>query len=313
MTAITLLDVSLRDGGHRTNFNFSPSELQRIIEPLDSSGIEYIEVGYRNGSLHPIENMGAAGLCQKDYLLYCQSLLAKAKMAVMLHPCNVTSADLQELKACGVQLVRLCIAKGELQSAIPVIQQAKGLALKVSVNFIHLSYYTEAELDDVVEMASQYRPDIIYFADSNGSMLPLKVKNIFKKYTSRYALSFGFHAHDNLGLAQTNALAAMNGGVHFVDASLAGMGKGTGNLKLEFFIACLQAMDCKKYQLPPVLAAANFVRNSLKTSQGNLEMDEFIRGISDLSTADLKKMKESQSNCSPFYPRPIACPHDVRY
>ena len=293
MNPITVLDVSLRDGGHRTNFHFTDSELQGIIEPLDKAGLDYIEIGYRNGSLHPIANLGRAGFCDKAYLLFCQSLIKSAKMAVMVHPKNVTVAHLLELKNCGVQLIRICVEKGGLDGALPIIQQAQAIDLEVSVNFIHLSYYSETELDEVVEKVSQYHPDVVYFADSNGSLLPQKISIIYEKYTSRYAFPFGFHAHDNLGLAQANALAAISAGARFIDASLAGMGKGTGNLKTEFFIAYLQAIQIKKYHLQPLLTASNFVRSDLKIGHEALEMDEFIRGISDFSTADLKKFKKA--------------------
>lgn len=292
MDTIRILDASLRDGGHRTNFHFNNNELQEILRPLDNSGIEYIEIGYRNGSLHPIENLGRAGLCEKDYLLFCQSLIKNAKIAVMVHPENVTKSDLQELKDCGVYLVRICIAKGGVETAYPVIALCKELGLETSVNFIHMSYYDEKELDEVVEVVSKHQPDMIYFADSNGSMLPSKIQAIYGKYTKQYTIPFGFHAHDNLGLAQANALAALSNGVLYIDVSLAGMGKGTGNLKTEFFTAYLHAIDIKKYNLPEILSAANYVRKALGIGHEDLEMDEFIRGITDLSTADLKRYKE---------------------
>lgn len=288
MNSILLLDASLRDGGHRTNFHFSDRELQEILGPLDDSGIEYIEIGYRNGSLHPIENLGRAGYCDKNYLLLCQSLIKKSTIAVMAHPKNVDESDLIELKACGVGLLRICVGKGNLAVALPIIAIAKKIKLQVSVNFIHLSYYSEDELDDVVKQVSGYRPDMIYFADSNGSLLPHKVKAIYDKYTQSYSTPFGFHAHDNLGLAQANALAALSSGVRLIDTSLAGMGKGIGNLKTEFFIAYLQAINVKKYDLQAALSAANFVREHLNIGHEPIEMDEFIRGISDFSTADLK-------------------------
>lgn len=295
ISAITMLDVSLRDGGHRTNFHFSNFELEGILKPLDSSGVEYIEIGYRNGSLHPIENLGPAGFCHRDYLMFCQSLILSAKIAVMLHPKNVTLADILELKQYGVALIRICVAKGELEDALPLIDIVKSQGLEVSVNFIHLSYYTMEELDEVLEKTSGYQPDMVYFADSNGSMLPSKINDIYEKYTRHYAFSFGYHAHDNLGLAQANALAALGAGALYIDASLAGMGKGTGNLKTEFFVACLQAMGVEKYNLSDTLIAANFVRKHLKIGQEPLDMDEFIRGISDFSTADLKHFKSATS------------------
>lgn len=291
MGSISILDASLRDGGHRTNFHFKDDDLKKILVPLDNSGIEYIEIGYRNGSLHPIENIGKAGICPKDYLLYCQSLIKKAKIAVMVHPNNVTEQDLLELKNCGVKLIRICIAKNDMANAIPIIKLAKNLNLETSINVIHISYYTDNELDTLVEEICKHEPDMIYFADSNGSLFPDKIITLYQKYTSKYKISFGFHAHDNLGLAQANALAAVHSGVHFIDSSLAGMGKGTGNLKTEFFIAYLHANNIKKYNLEDVLTAANYVRDTLKIGHELIEMNEFIRGISDLSTADLKAYK----------------------
>lgn len=288
---IQLLDASLRDGGHRTNFHFQDEALKEILPALDRSGIEYIEIGYRNGSLHPINNLGRAGWCDKEYINFCRALILNAKMAVMAHPANITQDDLLELKNCGVDLLRICIAKDLFAAAIPVINQAKQIGLEVSVNFIHISYYTNTELDAVIAEANLQQPDMIYFADSNGSLLPSRVTEIYERYTSQYTIPFGFHAHDNIGLAQANALAAMNAGARFIDASLAGMGKGTGNLKTEFFIAYLQAINIKKYDLHEILNAANYVRDELKIGHEALEMDEFIRGVTDLSTADLKTYK----------------------
>ncbi|STY28132.1 4-hydroxy-2-oxovalerate aldolase [Legionella wadsworthii] len=281
---VMLLDASLRDGGHRTNFHFEDAQLEKILASLDVSGIEYIEIGYRNGTLTPAK-MGRAGWCAKEYLQFCRSLIRQANMVVMVFPSNLTQQDLVELKECGVDLLRLCITKNELTSALPKIKMVKKVNMKFAVNLANISSYQEKELDESLKQISEYVPDIIYFADSNGSLLPARISEIYEKYTSRYPIPFGFHAHDNLGLAQANTLAAMSSGVRFIDATLAGMGKGTGNLKTEFFVAYLHSIQLKKYNLDRVLEAANFVRTSLKIGQELIEMSEFIRGISDLSVA----------------------------
>jgi 4-hydroxy 2-oxovalerate aldolase len=292
--SINLLDVSLRDGGHRTNFHFTDENLARILKPMDNSGFEYIEIGYRNGSLHPIPDIGPAGLCEKAYLDSCKALIKNAKIAVMVHPDKVGKDDLLELKDANAALIRICIAKGEVERAFETLALCKALGFETSANFIHMSYYSEAEMDTVVGRMCQYAPDIIYFADSNGSMLPQNIAAMYGKYTKQYAIPFGFHAHDNIGLAQANAIAAIEHGATYIDASLAGMGKGTGNLKAEFFTAYLHALDIPKYNLDEVLTAANYVREALGIGQEALEMDEFVRGISDFSTADLKIHKTSK-------------------
>lgn len=288
---IDVLDVSFRDGGHRTNFHFKDEEVHEILTALDKSGLEYIEIGYRNGSIHPIENIGPAGLCQKEYLRFCKSNIKSARMAVMAHPKNINQGDLKELKECGVDLLRLCVIKGGIKEACPLIGMAKQQGLMVSINFIHASHYNDNELDAVVEKASSFTPDMIYFADSNGSLLPKRIDAIFQKYSQNYVIPLGFHAHDNIGLAQANVLAAMAAGAKYIDASLAGMGKGIGNLKTEFFTAYLHAIDIKKYRLDDILQAANYVRSALNIGNEPVEMDEFIRGIADLSTAQIKQRK----------------------
>ncbi|QMT58963.1 4-hydroxy-2-oxovalerate aldolase [Legionella sp. PC997] len=285
---VVLLDASLRDGGHRTNFNFDDIQLEEILRPLDNSGIEYIEIGYRNGTFTPLQ-VGRAGWCAKDYLLLCRSLIQTAKMAVMVFPNNLSQTDLIELKECGVDLLRICFAKNEPASALSKIKMAKEANLEVSVNLMCISFYKDNELDDSLKKISEYAPDIIYFADSNGSLLPTRTQEIYDRYIHKYPFQFGFHAHDNLGLAQANALAAMSSGVRFIDASLAGMGKGIGNLKTEFFVAYLHSIQLKKYNLDRILEAANFVRSSLKIGQEPVEMSEFIRGISDLSIVNAPK------------------------
>lgn len=280
--AIKLLDASLRDGGHRMNFNFQDCDLKAILTALDHSGIEYIEIGYRNNTLHSTEKLGRAGYCDKDYLLLCRSLVKNAEIAVMTYSMNISPEDLAELKNCGVSMLRICIAKDKLANALPIIDLARKAGLKSSANFTHISHYELEELDKSVEQVSQYQPDIIYFADSNGSVLPNRVKELYDRYTNHTAIPFGFHAHDNLGLAQANALAAIDSGAYFIDASLAGMGKGIGNLRTEFFTAYLHAINIKKYDLGHILNAANYVRNTLKIGHEAVEMDEFIRGVTDL-------------------------------
>jgi 4-hydroxy 2-oxovalerate aldolase len=50
-------------------------------------------------------------------------------------------------------------------------------------------------------------------------------------------------------------------------------------------------MRIEKYNLQEALDAANYVRKNLNSGHEEIEMDEFMRGISDLSTADLARLK----------------------
>jgi 4-hydroxy 2-oxovalerate aldolase len=290
MSQLTLLDVTLRDGGNRVNFHFSDDALASILKPLEHSGVDLVEIGYRNGAIRPVADIGRAGLCDASYISLCRGLVPTRKLAVMAHPQNLKPADIQELKALGVSLLRLCVSRGKVNLIRPVIEWCKVEDLAVSINFIHASQYSEQEMDEVVEVAASQLPDMIYFADSNGSLTPPRVQNIYQKYVARYDIAFGFHAHDNIGLAQANALSALEAGASYIDASLAGMGKGIGNLRTEFFIAYLEAIKQSNYTLLPLLKASNFIRKQFSTDALGIDMDEFTRGIYDLSTAEMSAL-----------------------
>lgn len=289
---ISLMDVTLRDGGYRNNFDFNSEHLRTILLHLNNANVEYIEIGYRNGSIRPIPSIGDAGMCQKPYLELCRSIVQNAGIAVMVHPKNVTSADLKELKECGTDLVRICVVPNGYEKAAPVIIQCLQLGMKVSVNLTRLSRYSEQQLDENINLLLQHPIDMIYLADSNGSMMSSQVQKIYEKYTSLYDVDFGFHAHDNLGLAQANSIAAMNAGAKLIDVSLSGMGKGIGNLKAEFFIAYLHALDIKKYHLNEIRMGANYIQNTVEQRANSIELNDFMMGISDLSIDDIKQLSE---------------------
>jgi 4-hydroxy 2-oxovalerate aldolase len=57
--------------------------------------------------------------------------------------------------------------------------------------------------------------------------------------TAKFSRRAGFHAHDNLGLALANSLAAIDAGATIVDSSVKGMGRGAGNTRTEQLLAAL--------------------------------------------------------------------------
>jgi 4-hydroxy 2-oxovalerate aldolase len=291
------MDVTLRDGGYQTNFSFNNDVLTNILTFLDQSNIEYIEIGYRNGSVHPINNIGDAGLCHADYLQLCRSILKKSKMTVMLHPHNVKESDLDELKSHKVDTLRICLSKGKEKEAFEIIKKSKDRNFEVSVNITRISHYDEDALDNLISKVIQHPVDIIYFADSNGSMLPTKTLSLYKKYISKTPIPFGFHAHDNLGLAQANTLAAIEAGVKYIDSALSGFGKGIGNLKTEFFVAYLHALNIKFYDINKLLQACNYVKKKFNPAS-NIKINEFRMGIEDLSIDDILKLNKIKRSAS---------------
>ncbi len=92
---------------------------------------------------------------------------------------------------------------------------------------------TEDEIKALARQATAYPLDALYFADSMGSMNPDQTAQIIQWLRSEWSGALGIHTHDNLGLALSNTLRALDEGVTWVDSTVTGMGRGPGNARTE--------------------------------------------------------------------------------
>lgn len=279
MTTIQLIDVTLRDGGYQTSFNFPRTLVQTLLQQLDQAGLDYVEVGYRNGPLKRNDSMGSVAWCDASYLHFCRQHLQRSRMTVMVHPRHVQATDIALLRQAGVDAVRVCFPLGEPHVGFAVIDQALAEGLEVFVNFTHVSHHSQEHLRSFIQSVSTFAVRGIYLADSNGSLSPREVQQLFTDLAGDVPM--GFHAHDNLYLAQANAVAAIDAGARFIDASLSGFGKGAGNLKLEGIVAFLHTQGNESYDMPSLLRAAQHVQQHFKTHLNPFKY--LLMGMFDLS------------------------------
>ena len=294
---VKLLDATFRDGGFVNNFNFSPEVVNHIISELDKTGIDYIEVGYRNGLMNGVlPSMGVESKCPKEYLNHCRKLIQSADLTVMCFPKNLQPSDYKEMQDCGVNSLRMCIAsEHDLSLNVKAIELAKNCGFKVFINIVFISQFNLTALPSLVSEIAQYTPQAIYFADSAGHLTPEKISHIFSMASQHCNSAFGFHGHDNLFLAQANALFAMSSGVTYIDATLAGMGRGVGNLRTEGIVSLLCSLGCTKYNVPKILSLADYVHSTVLGEKKQLPLKAMISGIFNCSEHDLAHIDPSAS------------------
>jgi 4-hydroxy 2-oxovalerate aldolase len=105
----------------------------------------------------------------------------------------------------------------------------------------------------------------VYIVDSAGALLPEGVRERVYALRNKLDCQVGFHAHDNLGVAIGNSLAAVESGVDQLDGSLRGLGAGAGNAPTELLAAALNKsgldsgldafalMDAAEYVVAPFM------------------------------------------------------------
>ncbi|WP_407965771.1 hypothetical protein [Bartonella sp. C271] len=178
-------------------------------------------------------------MCSNDYIQALRNAVPDAKLVIIAHPHNINQSNILELKTFGITLLRLCLNKNDIESTFALCRYARSLGISTSINITRVSEVDENYLRNIAIEAVNCGANILYLADSNGSLLPENVTQLVQKIKDISPLEIGFHAHDNLGMAMTNSITAVEAGASFIDSSLMGMGKGAGNLTLESWLALL--------------------------------------------------------------------------
>ncbi len=251
MENIQILDVTLRDGGYRNNFNFSEQEIGDIVKYLINSNIHNIEIGYFKGPLVELEDIGLTGDLTLELINKIHSLSDEINITIMCHSKHLTLNDLYILKQSSVKSIRFCLPEIIDLHLIQLVNKAKELGFFVALNFTHISEYTIDEIERKLQPVFNMEFDVLYFADSNGHSLPEEIKMLFNTF-AKYPIALGFHGHDNLGLSLYNSIVAINEGAKYIDASIGGLGKGGGNLDLlsiTLFLARVEQINCNLFQI----------------------------------------------------------------
>ena len=106
----------------------------------------------------------------------------------------------------------------------------------VCLNMMQISEYDKNQLILMSKKIDKSTIDVLYIADSLGSLNKDKLKGIINLILENCKKKLGIHAHDNLSLALENTLNAKDLGVSWLDSTVLGMGRGPGNVKTENLI-----------------------------------------------------------------------------
>jgi len=88
----------------------------------------------------------------------------------------------------------------------------------------------------------EYGAKGIILMDSAGAYLPNDVTEKVSTLVDGLSIKVGFHAHNNLGMAVANSVAAVQSGATIIDTTSRGLGAGGGNCQMEVLVAVLHKM-----------------------------------------------------------------------
>lgn len=239
---IRVVDTTLRDGMHAVSHQFTPEAMAEIAQKLDEAGVDTIELSHGDGIGGSSYQYGFAKASDEEYVKSVSKVLKNAKLAVLLLPGIGTIEDLKVAHSHGAKVVRVATHVTEADVGEQHIKFAKSIGME-AIGFLMMSHM--AEVNTIVEQAKKfasYGADAIYVTDSAGALTPNEVAVRIKAVKEATGLPIGHHAHNNLGLAIGNTLAAVEAGADIVDGTCKGIGAGAGNAQIEVLIAVLNKL-----------------------------------------------------------------------
>ncbi len=268
----TLLDCTFRDGGYYNNWNFDIDLINQYLNAMEIAKVDVVELGFR--FLKSDDFLGPCAF-SKDNFLESLEIPSSLEVAVM-----VNCSDLNNLIGwektmkklfpknsdhTNVSIIRFACHFKDLELGFNAGIWAKERGYKVGINLMQISDRTNKEIDQFTALANKYPVDVLYVADSTGSLKPDDVINIVRNIKFNWKGNIGLHMHDNLGLALLNTLEGFKEGATWLDSTVTGMGRGPGNTKTEeMLIEFTEEMNLNNTL--PLLKLVNRYFNKMKNN-----------------------------------------------
>lgn len=243
MSRVLISDPSLRDGNHAVSHKLTCAQIRRYCAAAEAAGIPIVEVGHGNGLGASSLQVGESSCSDSEMLRAARSQLRHSLLGIHVIPGFATiDKDLRPALELGVDVVRVASHCSEADITERHIRFARE-AGKTVYGVLMMSHMVDPpELVRQARKMEDYGAQGVVFMDSAGHFLPDDVRERVALLVEGLTLPVGFHAHNNLGMAIANSLAAVQSGAALLDATVRGFGAGAGNAQLEVLVPVLTRM-----------------------------------------------------------------------
>lgn len=239
----------------------------KLINALKTSQVNIIECGYLNDKKGKKSNFTLFDSVKTTDILLSKMDI-NAQKVVMINLGDFDIANLPHKSESLIDGIRLAFHKKDLELALDTSSKIINLGYKVYFQPMVTKNYNDIEFLSLVEKANKLDIHSFYIVDSFGSMTLAE----FQRYMTlannnlNQKISLGYHSHNNMQLAFSNAINMCNTNLNrniIIDASIYGIGRGAGNLNTELITDYLNNTFNTNYETLSLLEIIDEFLNSL--------------------------------------------------
>jgi 4-hydroxy 2-oxovalerate aldolase len=253
---IKVVDCTIRDGGLMNDHQFSTDLVRAVYRTACAAGIDYVELGYKGSrDVFSATEFGPWKFCEEARLREVVGEKHEGTRIAVMADAERTDyhRDILPRAESVIDMVRVATYIHQIPTALDMIKDAHDKGYETCVNLMAASTVPQPELEGALEVMAHSDVDVIYLVDSFGTFYSEQIRALmgtYLKHAREAGKEVGIHTHNNCQLAYGNTVEAIICGANYLDASIAGLGRGAGNCQLELLLGFLHN---PKFRLRPVL------------------------------------------------------------
>ena len=248
---VKFLDTTLRDGEQSAGIGMTVEEKMEIAKQLEKLRVDVIEAGFAASSPGDFQ---AVSNIAKEIRGPVICSLARA------HPNDVDQAW-EAIKWAESPRIHVFLSSSDIQvmhqlrknreevmeMAVSMVERAKKYCSDVEFSPMDATRTNSEYLFEMMEAVIRAGATTINIADTVGYAIPSDFGNLLRRLQENVTgienVTLSVHCHNDLGLAVSNSLAAIEAGARQVEGCINGIGERAGNASLEEII---MGLDTRK-------------------------------------------------------------------